>query len=208
VDEKWHQKISWMRSSLFTIFNASDNFVFIFQVTKLITLDIIGPVVRSEEKLAAETGSIIDKCLEYDKKLEKNLPSYMMEHVIDIVMDAYRDSLTRESCKILLERGVVPSADGEGIHFARDPRLKIAGLGTIARSLVLQYASQIKCQVLNIKGKPGMVFDSEEQYHEILNKVKESASRLEFYEVEGTHHLHLNNPERISSIIIDFLQTN
>ncbi|KAF4519380.1 hypothetical protein B566_EDAN008688 [Ephemera danica] len=176
------------------------------KVSKLISIDIVGPVIRSEEKTVTETGSMIDKVLDYERKLEKNIPSYMMEDVIDIVMDAYRGSLTRESCKILLKRGVVTSEDGKGIHFARDPRLKVAGFGSLAAPLVLQYASQIRCEVLNIKGKQGTAFDSEEQYHKVLDAVRASAKRLEFHEVEGTHHLHLNNPENASPIIHNFLQ--
>jgi hypothetical protein len=175
-------------------------------VEKLICIDIVSPVIRPDGKIVSETGMMIEKFLEYEKKPEKSIPCYMHKDVLDIVMDAYRGSLTEESCEILLKRGIKPSEDGKGFQFSRDVRLKIAGLGAIPHSTVLEYATKISCEVLNIKGKPGMIFDKEEYYHEVLNIMKKTAKRFEFHEVEGTHHLHLNNPERIVHHITNFLQ--
>lgn len=48
------------------------------------------------------------------------------EEMVDIVEDAYSGSLTRESCEIMLRRGMYRNPDNpELYHFARDPRLKV-----------------------------------------------------------------------------------
>lgn len=47
--------------------------------------------------------------------------------MINLVEEAYRGSVNRESCKILMKRGMSPSSKGNGYHFSRDVRLK-AGL--------------------------------------------------------------------------------
>lgn len=45
--------------------------------------------------------------------------------MIDLVADAYKGSVTRESCEVLMKRGMAPSPNGKGYHFARDVRLKV-----------------------------------------------------------------------------------
>lgn len=77
----------------------------------------------------------------------------------------------------------------------------------ISMDLVLAYASRIKCGYLNIRAVPGMKFDHPECYEQTLDKIKVGASKFEYHEVNGTHHVHLNNPERIAPIINNFLST-
>lgn len=45
--------------------------------------------------------------------------------MINIVENAYKGSVTRDSCKILMKRGMSPSPGGDGYYFARDVRLKV-----------------------------------------------------------------------------------
>nr|CAD7205262.1 unnamed protein product [Timema douglasi] len=177
-------------------------------IDKLISLDIISPAVREVQKIVNLTGESIDKFLKYEHLTSDSIPCYSYDEMIDLVFDAYRGSLTRTSSEILMKRGMSPACGGEGnsYHFSRDVRLKVPGLGFLSIDIVLEYASKITCEVLNIKGIPGMRFDRPEYYHLVLDKMRESASKLEFYEVEGTHHLHLNNPERICQYINDFLK--
>lgn len=174
-------------------------------VDHLICVDIVSPVIQDENKIVKNTSLIIDKLLAYEKCLDKVLPAYSYEEALELVLNAYKGSLTRESCEILLKRGLEKSKDGNGFHFSRDVRLKTAGLGHFNRDSIMEFASNIKCKVLNIKGKPGMIFDKEEYYHEVISKMKESAKCVDFYEVPGTHHLHLNDPISISSYIVNFL---
>jgi len=50
-----------------------------------------------------------------------------------------------------------------------------------------------------------MVFDNEQFYHEVIEATRAGAKRLERHEVEGTHHLHLNDPRPMAPIVISFL---
>lgn len=52
---------------------------------------------------------------------------------------------------------------------------QVAGLGFLSLDMILQFASRIKCNVLNIKGDPGMSFDKPEYYNIILDKIREQA---------------------------------
>ncbi|XP_069683648.1 probable serine hydrolase [Periplaneta americana] len=182
-------------------------------VEKLICIDIAGPSVRPVPYFVQQTPGIVDKFLIYEGLNEDTVPSYTHDEMMKLMLDAYKDSLTKESCEIMLRRGAVPiksgdcNGKGESFRFSRDGRLKVGALGFLSMDMSLSYASKITCEVLNIKGKPGMKFDSPENYHIILDKIKETAKKLEFHEVEGSHFLHLNNPENVCPIIIKFINS-
>ena len=77
----------------------------------------------------------------------------------------------------------------------------------ISLDLVLAYAARIKCAYLNIRAIPGMKLDHPEYYEKVLDQIKLGAKKFEYHKVEGTHHVHLNNPERIAPIINNFICT-
>ncbi|XP_076755792.1 putative serine hydrolase isoform X1 [Xylocopa sonorina] len=176
------------------------------EVDFLISLDIVSPNVKDVTKTPAMTGDIIDKFLSYESLQPNSSPSYTYEEVLAIVYDAYNGSLTKESVKTLMKRGLRSSPDPERFYFSRDLRLKVSGLDMLSLDLVLAYATRIKCAYLNIRAVPGMKFQSE-SYAQTLDKIKVGATRFEYREVEGTHHVHLNNPERIAPIINNFIST-
>lgn len=79
-------------------------------------------------------------------------------------------------------------------------------LGSMSMDLALQYAARIKCAYLNIRAMPGLTFEEPENYSKILDVIKQGSRKFEYHEVEGTHHVHLNEPKKISDIIEKFIQ--
>ncbi|XP_018356851.1 PREDICTED: probable serine hydrolase [Trachymyrmex septentrionalis] len=176
------------------------------EVEFLISLDIASPSVRDVTKTAATTGEYIDRFLKYELLTLDNVPSYEYDEMIDIVEKAYDGSITREGAEILMKRGMQPAYKKDKYYFARDPRLKVSLLGLLSLDLILEYATQIKCAYLNIRAIPGMKFENPENYQKILDIIKLGAKKFEYHEVTGTHHVHLNEPEKIAPIIKNFLQ--
>ncbi|KAJ6649688.1 putative serine hydrolase [Pseudolycoriella hygida] len=177
-------------------------------VEKFISIDIAGPTVRDHRKTAASTGDSIDRFLKYETLPMSKMPCYEYEEMIDIVVDAYAGSVDRNGAKILMRRGMdsAPrSINSKGFHFVRDLRLKVSLLGMFSIEQVTSYAEQIKCDVLNIRAVPGMIFENVEVYPKILEHTRKNARRVKYEEVEGTHHIHLNTPERIYKLINEFL---
>lgn len=78
----------------------------------------------------------------------------------------------------------------------------------LSLDIIIVFASQIKCAYLNIRAVPGMKFEQPEHYHIVLDKIKQQARKFEYHEVEGTHHVHLNEPEKIVPIITNFILQN
>lgn len=180
-------------------------------VEKLISLDIVSPTVKSTESVVNITGVSIDRFLKYESLTDAAMPCYTKEEMVDLVVDGYQGGITRESAEILMIRGMSPVPPGkknimqkDGYLFSRDVRLKVAGLGLIPLDVTLEFASKIKCEYMNIKADPGMFF---EFYTTVLDKIKSSASRYEYKEVKGTHHVHLNEPEKVAPIVFEFLKS-
>lgn len=75
-------------------------------------------------------------------------------------------------------------------------------LGFMTREHVLEFAHRITCDVLNIKATVGIKF---EDYDFMLDEIAKSAMSVERHVVQGTHHVHLNEAEKVAGIVADFL---
>ena len=95
------------------------------EVDLVISLDIVSPNVRDITKTVSVTGDNIDKFLKYEKLTFDNVPCYEYNEMIDIVLQAYNGSITRESAEILMKRGMKPALIPGKHYFSRDPRLKV-----------------------------------------------------------------------------------
>ncbi|XP_026492198.1 probable serine hydrolase [Vanessa tameamea] len=177
-------------------------------VDRIICIDIASPAVRVPEHMVKNTSGMIEKNLEYENLPEEKIPCYDYEEMIDIVCEAYKGSVSRENCKVLMKRGMAPvpaHMKKKGFYFKRDPRLKVAGLAMMSIETALEYASKVTCKVLNIRAIPGQKWERLDYYLDIIEKLKQNAD-VNYIEVEGTHHVHLNAPQNIDTIIEDFLE--
>jgi pimeloyl-ACP methyl ester carboxylesterase len=178
------------------------------EVDKIICVDIASPAVREPKVTAKNTGWGVDKILEYEDLSEDKTPCYDYEEMIDIVCDAYKGSVSRENCKVLMRRGMSHTPahmKKKGYHFKRDPRLKVSGLAMMSIDAALEYASKIRCKVLNIRAIPGQKWEKLEYYMDVIEKMKQMAD-VRYIEVEGTHHVQLDAPENIVHLIEEFLE--
>ncbi|CAK1556450.1 unnamed protein product [Leptosia nina] len=204
---KW-QKISLMGHSLGGALSFMYAASFPEEVDRIICIDIASPAVRPPDNMVKATGWSINKLLDYENLSEDKIPCYNYEEMIDIVVDAYKGSVSRENCKVLMKRGMSPTPPHmkrQGYFFKRDLRLKVSGLAMMSIETALEYASQVRCKVLNIRAIPGQNWERLDYYTKVIDKLKQTAD-VNYVEVEGTHHVQLNAPENISSIIEDFLE--
>ncbi|KAF7265846.1 putative serine hydrolase [Rhynchophorus ferrugineus] len=178
------------------------------EVKKYISIDIASPAVRDLKKSCDILGVSIDKFLTYENLAQDKMPSYSYDEMLNILEDAHKGSINQEGCKILLKRGMKPVKDKEDhYYFTRDPRLKVSALGFVTLEQVLELASRIQCEVLNIRAVPGYNFEYPEHYDLVLDKIEQNgkAKRMVRHHVPGTHHLHLNDGNSVADIIHDFL---
>lgn len=72
--------------------------------------------------------------------------------------------------------------------------------------MVIEFAKQMRCRYLMIKAVPGRVRDNWSLYQSILETIKISTDDFNFVEVEGSHHVHLNNASKVAPHIVKFLK--
>lgn len=179
--------------------------IFPNDISKYISIDISSPSVRSVSRMLKLSSGAVDKYLQYEMMNSDSVPCYEYKDMIDLVEDAHGGSCTRQSCEILMRRGMKSIGDNKYV-FARDPRLKVSSLAFVSEDQVLEMAKKIVCKVMNIRGSPGMKFENEEFYSVVLDEIEHTAAVLERHVIPGTHHLHLNNAESITGIITEFLR--
>ena len=105
-----------------------------------------------------------------------------------------QDSLTKEASEILLKRGL-KNIDESYFTFSRDLRHKSPSLNSFSPEQAEQFAKNIKCPHLVIKANNG-VYEDKESVDQALNCYRQNP-KFEMVNVKGTHHVHLNNPERL-----------
>jgi len=137
------------------------------EVEKLINIDIAGPTVRGTQRMAEGTGRALDKFLDYETLPESKQPCYSYDEMIKLVLDAYDGSVDEPSVRVLMNRGMRHNPSKNGYLFARDLRLKVSLLGMFTAEQTLAYARQIRCRVLNIRGIPGMKFETPQVYADV-----------------------------------------
>lgn len=177
------------------------------EVDQIVCIDLYGPPVRCLKKNAHLLGPCIDKALVYETLPKSKQPCYDYDEMVAIVIDAYGGSIDRRSAEVLMVRGMKPAESTDSVkryYFSRDLRLKVSMKGMFSLEQVLVYAERVKCHVLNIRGVPGMEFDNEDVYPMVIETMRKNAN-VQYVEIEGTHHLHLVTPERISAAISSFL---
>lgn len=205
------QKVTLMGHSLGGALSFMYASCFPDDVDRFISIDIAGPTVRDHDATSKRVGPAIDKFLEYESLPPSKMPCYSYDEMIDLVLDAYQGSVNQESVKVLMRRGMASAPielHKNGYHFSRDLRLKVAAMGMFSLDQVLAYAKRITCSVLNIRASPGKEFDDPGVYGQVIDTMRQSSRKLQFETVLGTHHLHLNTPDRVAPIISQFLENN
>jgi len=86
---------------------------------------------------------------------------------------------------------------------SRDPRLKSRWIGTLPADFLLACASRIKCRVLSIRGTRGFLYGGKAE--EVYLQTVDLMQQCEHHDVDGSHHLHLNNPENVAPLVNKFL---
>lgn len=69
----------------------------------------------------------------------------------------------------------------------------------------LEYASKVKCKVLNIRALPGQRWEKLDYYLSVVEKMRATAD-VRYEEVEGTHHIQLEAADRIAGLVEEFLE--
>ncbi|KAJ8894790.1 hypothetical protein PR048_000097 [Dryococelus australis] len=201
------QSVSLMGHSLGSILSFMYACTYPDEVSSYIGIDALVPFAGSSKKLAERRGKSIDKILDTLSLDTKNRPTYTYEEAISLYEKGTNYSLTRKSCEVLMKRGTEKLANSR-YSFNRDLRLKYSIVTQWPLKNILQFAACVECNVLNIMADSGFRYNDveEKSYLETVDVLKKSAKYFEHHLVEGTHHVHINNPDRVAPLINNFLR--
>lgn len=174
------------------------------KVKKVIMVDLIKPVATPAEHQPEQTAKSIKALLELGAKIGNGAQSYEYSSLVDRLVKGYASSITEESAKILLKRGSIKHSNGL-YSFSYDPVLKTSSIFGMTFEQQKAFANRLNCELMIIKASAGPVYEKQEYYDEIKTIYNKSAKKFIYKEVEGTHHVHLNDPKVVAPLIAEFM---
>ncbi|XP_014273476.1 probable serine hydrolase isoform X1 [Halyomorpha halys] len=116
--------------------------------------------------------------------------------------------LSKELCELLLSRDLEKISD-DVYRNPTDlrPHLKYMGRPTLLFLDAL--AEKVKCEMLAIRATGGVLVKyRQERLEKQLSIISQNSPRVVYQVVDGGHHVHLENPERVAPIINQFFETS
>ena len=151
----------------------------------------------------------------FSKVITRPLTNQIVHHtlIISIFQGSHqihgKESITEESAKILLKRGLkkVTSEENEDVwEFTRDLKHRITSLYGYPQEVIQTLASEVKCPHLIVKAINGNLYEAPENIKEVLDIYQRTNPLYKRVDVEGNHHVHLNNPSNVWPHIEAFLE--
>ena len=186
-------------------------------VDRLAMIDLINVGPTPLQKQVRTTRKSLEKNIELNDKLSNTSdpPAYTFLDACGRAFLANQflhgtDSITRSSVETMMSRGlrkVGVNKNGEDLFtWTTDFRLRIPTPFTVVPEQVEHYAERIQCPLLIIKASDSPWYMSEEHAERILKIYSNNNPNYVFKKVEGGHHVHLNEPEKVGPLINKFLK--
>lgn len=203
------QTISLMAHSMGAILSFLYASIFPSNVNFVIAIDTLKPLVRSTQMFANilqyKTRNFI-QADRYHRDKNSEPPCYTYSGLIVRLVQGTSSSVSPDAAPLLLKRGIKPSKiHPNKFYFSRDPRVKHITDNCYDQNLCLELARKITAKYLFIKSDDRQYSESRKNIKETIEVMKRHTT-IQVNYVKGTHHVHMNHPNRISGIISDFLR--
>ena len=179
-------------------------------VRRVIAIDVPKPLTAISDNWAARVPKAIEKHIQVDKlfmkdpTLESTAPIYTEEEALDKMMEAHGNSLTEASARIMMIRGAKPLRDG--FTFSRDIRQKLPSLDpSPTEETMIKFISRFRSDLLVIRARQGVYQVPESLRKKYYDMYERNCKIFRDVLLDGTHHLHMNDPEKVAPVIVDFL---
>uniref|UniRef100_A0A673HPT0 Serine hydrolase-like protein n=1 Tax=Sinocyclocheilus rhinocerous TaxID=307959 RepID=A0A673HPT0_9TELE len=176
-------------------------------VDAVVLLDNYGYLPTQMTEMFKNMRKGINDQIHYDNKTDERKERVYTYEKAKERLKAANPSLSDPSADILLERAV-REVEG-GFVFSRDFRINLKNIVNNNIEQCLHMLSLVKARVMLLLAKDGLfkTFTLPNGYGDLIQKswVDQKATILN---IEGDHHIHLNKPESVASIITDFLQSH
>ncbi len=167
------------------------------RVNKLVLIEALGPVTSP----AKEAQSTLNKALSQRRALKsKRKPVYTTFNQA-LAVRAEVSEIAPNLIKPLVERALT-SVEG-GYTWRADSRLRIPSTLRMSEELLRSILPNIKASTLLIEAKSGLLQSANAEY---IQQRKPLVKQLEVHLLPGSHHLHLEYPDKIAELIKEFIK--
>ena len=173
------------------------------QVLGLISIDGIKPISRYSDGMIPrirEYFGTLEKLEKKRKEKEMSEEEAFQKLFKGTNMLHGEGAITEDAAKCLLTRGITKSSSGAGFVFTRDTKHILKDLNGIAHEYNKEFAAGISCPHLLARASAENAATSWGKEKEAMEEVLSIYTRNKLFtlaEVHGSHHVHLNNPERV-----------
>jgi len=176
-------------------------------VERIVMIDIVKAMSVPAKLQPSRTGKAVEGYLQILKKLGQSPPCYTYEAARERLVKANNGSINEEAAEVLMRRGTARNEEG-GFYFARDLRHVIPSISSYTVDQHAEYAKKLCCPLLLLKAKNGPLYEDKAIYDDFIEIYRQHSQGFEYTEVEGTHHVHLVNPENVAPHINKFFSQN
>lgn len=178
------------------------------KVNLVIAIDTLKPQTRPPRMIANVLQYKFQNFLQaikYNRDKLSEPPSYTYPGLIERLIQGTSGSVEAKVAHLLLKRGVRPSKIyADKYYFTRDCRVKYIIDSTFDQETSLELARRITAKYLFIKTNDERFSEQKKHVNEAIDVMRKHTT-IQVNYIRGTHHIHMNNPKRISGIISDFL---
>ena len=172
--------------------------VFPERIRNLIMIEGLGPFSRQAEFASRALRSSIEGVRSLKTK---NLPIYSdFESAVQVRYQL--GGMKLSSVRTLVQRGI--KVVENGVTWATDPRLRIMSRYYFTEEQVTNFLQNIRCPTLLIHAN--FVFQEQMDWQQKMRKRCQFVSNIQDILVDGQHHVHLDHPESVATIIREFLR--
>jgi pimeloyl-ACP methyl ester carboxylesterase len=166
------------------------------KLRSLILIEGIGPQSLPEDEAPQKLGAYYDAWLQ-SSRIRNTLYGSWEEAVRARTRGGELDA---GSAEILAQRSV--SLNEKGALWKHDPRLKLPSRYQYSEAQVLAYLRRISCPVLGILGN-----QSDLATHPVAMSRLAAIPHIREERLSGGHHLHMEHPEVVATLIRDVIRT-
>lgn len=161
-------------------------------------------VERSLDEILRIDDSYMNGIVPNQNKAE--ISPYSKEEAIERLIEGHQNSLTEKSALVMLKRGA-RQVNG-GYIFNRDIRHKIMYVDMRPDyNLLKRYMDNFfTSNLLIIRARESYVRTSQQISDDFFEIYRKNCKLFKRIELNGTHHVHMNNPERVAPVVCQFFE--
>lgn len=207
---KW-SKVSLMSHSLGSVVSFYYAATFPEKCDLVISLDGLKPLNMNYDIIEQHfsTGYLQHIQADVRNRDASEPPAYKFDELLGKVRTGVYIEISRESAPYLLKRATKPSrTHANKYYFTRDGRLRSSTVPMMSHSVTKKLAKNITSPYCFIEASDSAVLLTaieDKKYYDEIMAIMHTNPMFEKHSVVGNHHVHLNDPDRISGILSTFI---